>query len=84
MSKTKSARPAILILLVLALGATTLEHLASGSISTTSACFHLAGAIVVAWAGVSLVGSVIDNYRLAVMRREEQAAANTGSRPSGA
>lgn len=77
----KSIRPAIMILLVLALGSTTLEHLANGSVSVTTGCLHLAGAIVVSWAGVSLVGSVVDSYRLTVVRRQQEEQAGTHPHP---
>jgi hypothetical protein len=80
MMKVKSIRPAIMILLVLALGAVTLEHLADGSVPVTTGCLRLAGAIVVSWAGVSLVGSVVDSYRLSVLRRQQEEQAQP---PSG-
>lgn len=67
--KHKSIRPAFFIILVLALSAPTLANIAQGSDSALAAGEHLAAAILVSWLAVALVGSVVDNYRAAVLRR---------------
>lgn len=73
--KNASMRPAIFILLTLALSSPTLMNIIAGQESVTAAGAHLAGAILVAWASVSVVGHLIDNYRANALRR-------TSSRPT--
>jgi hypothetical protein len=68
--KQSSLRPAIFILLALALSAPTLANILSGADSAVGAGEHLGAAIVVSWAAVSLVGYLVDMYRVATARRE--------------
>jgi membrane protease YdiL (CAAX protease family) len=70
--RSPSIRPALLVLIALALAAPTLVNLTEGAISAASAGEHLAGAIIVAWVGVSIVGHMVDSYRAAVIRRQHR------------
>lgn len=61
--KNPTMRPAIFVLLALALAAPTLGNIMSGSDSAVTAGEHLAAAVVVSWVAVRLVGHLLDNYR---------------------
>jgi hypothetical protein len=65
-----SIRPALLVLMALALASPTLANLLKGSVSAVSAAEHLVGAIVVAWVAVSIVGYTVDSYRSSVLQHE--------------
>jgi hypothetical protein len=65
-------RPAIFILLTLALSAPTLANVLDGADSAIDAGLHLGAAILVSWAGVGLVGYLVDNYRSAALRRAQR------------
>ena len=67
--RSPSLRPALLVLLALALAAPTLVNIVDGAISTTSAGIHLVGAIAVAWVAVGIVSHLVNSYRAAVLRR---------------
>jgi hypothetical protein len=67
--KHKSMRPAIFVLLTLALSAPTLLNVLAGADSATNAGVHLGAAILVAWAAVGIVGHLVDSYRAAAHRR---------------
>ena len=64
-------RPALFVLLLLALSAPTLLNIAQGADSALVAGERLIGAILVSWLAVALVSFVIDNYRAAVLRRQQ-------------
>jgi hypothetical protein len=70
--KRTSMRPAIFILLTLALSAPTLANVLGGADSAIDAGLHLAAAILVAWAAVGFVGYLVDNYRSATLRRAQR------------
>ena len=70
-TKRKSLRPALFILLVLALSASTLANVLKGSDSAVAAGEHLGAAILISWLAVGVVGYLVDSYRVAVMRRDE-------------
>jgi hypothetical protein len=61
--KRKSMRPAIFILIALALSAPTLMAVVSGSAPALSTGEHVGAAIVVARMAVSTVGYLVDSYR---------------------
>jgi hypothetical protein len=65
-------RPAVFILLTLALSAPTLANVLTGSDSALNAGEHLTAAIVISWFGVGVVGYLIDSYRAAVAQREDR------------
>jgi hypothetical protein len=69
--KRASMRPAIFVLLTLALAAPTLDNILNGADSATNAGIHLGGAILVSWAAVGIVGYLVDSYRAAVLRRAQ-------------
>ncbi|MGD0808195.1 MAG: hypothetical protein ABSA91_00585 [Acidimicrobiales bacterium] len=69
--KTPSIRPAILVLMALALSAPTISNVASGNDSAVAAGEHVGGAIVVSWFAVGLVGYLVDSYRSAAVRRNQ-------------
>lgn len=77
--KNPTMRPAIFLLMTLALSAPTLMNIVSGADSATSAGAHLAAAILVAWAAVSVVGHLVDSYRASVARRSLPHAAPHGA-----
>jgi hypothetical protein len=70
--KTPSVRPAILVLIALALSAPTLAAIARGNEPAIAAGEHIGGAIVVSWFAVSVVGYLVDSYRAASGRRNQQ------------
>jgi hypothetical protein len=70
--KTPSIRPAILVLMALALSATTISSIANGNETAISAGEHIGGAILVSWFAVRVVGHLVDNYRTAAVRRNQQ------------
>jgi hypothetical protein len=70
--KNPSVRPAILVLMALALSAPTISNIASGNEPAMAAGEHIGAAIVVSWLAVSLVGYLIDSYRHAALRRNQQ------------
>ena len=61
--KHATMRPAVFVLLALALSAPTLGNILSGSDSAVTAGEHLAAAVVISWVAVRLVGHLLDNYR---------------------
>ena len=65
-------RPAIFVLLTLALSAPTLANILAGNESAVGAGLHLGAAILVSWAAVGVVGHLLDNYRSAARRRGQQ------------
>lgn len=69
--KSQSTRPAIFVLLAVVLSAPTLVNVISGNDSATSAGFYLAAAIILAWAAVSGVGQLVDNYRAHAAHRAQ-------------
>jgi hypothetical protein len=70
--KTPSIRPAILVLMALALSAPTISNIAGGSEPAMAAGEHIGGAIVVSWLAVGFVGHLVDSYRSAAVRRNQQ------------
>jgi hypothetical protein len=70
--KTPSIRPAILVLMVLALSAPTIADIAAGSEPAIAAGEHIGGAILVSWFAVGVVGYLVDSYRSAAVRRNRQ------------
>lgn len=62
-------RPAIFLLLTLALAAPTLVNIADGSDSAVSAGIHLVGAILVARLSVLTVGYLVDSYQASAANR---------------
>jgi hypothetical protein len=70
--KTPSIRPAILVLMTLALSAPTIANVAGGNEPAISAGEHVGGAIVVSWFAVGFVGYLVDSYRSAAVRRNQQ------------
>lgn len=80
--KVPSARPAVLVLLSVALSLPTLSNIVNRSISSIDAGEHLVGAIVVSWVGVTLVGRLIDSYRAASRHRESEQLPRTHSQVS--
>jgi hypothetical protein len=70
--KTPSVRPAILVLMALALSAPTISNIAGGNEPAIAAGEHIGGAIVVSWLAVSVVGYLVDSYRAAAVRRNQQ------------
>jgi hypothetical protein len=69
--KTPSIRPAILVLMALALSAPTIANVAGGNEPAVAAGEHIAGAIVVSWIAVGVVGYLVDSYRSAALRRHQ-------------
>jgi hypothetical protein len=65
--KSKSMRPAIFLLMALALSASTLLNIVSGSESAMGAGEHIGAAILIAWLAVGTVGHLVDRYRAHVM-----------------
>ncbi len=61
--KNPTMRPAVFVLLALALSAPTLGNILNGSDSTDTAGGHLAAAVLISWVAVRLVGHLLDNYR---------------------
>ena len=70
--KTPSIRPAILVLMALALSAPTIANVAGGNEPAMAAGEHIGGAIVVSWFAVGVVGHLVDSYRSAAVRRNQQ------------
>lgn len=70
--KRTSMRPAIFVLLTLALSAPTLANVLDGADSAVNAGTHLGAAILVSWAAVGIVGYLVDNYRSATLRRAQR------------
>jgi len=70
--KTPSIRPAILVLMVLALSAPTIANIAGGNEPATAAGEHIGAAIIVSWIAVGVVGYLVDSYRSAPLRRNQQ------------
>jgi hypothetical protein len=70
--KTPSIRPAILVLMVLALSAPTIANIAGGNEPAMAAGEHIGAAIIVSWIAVGVVGYLIDSYRSAALRRNQQ------------
>ena len=70
--KHKSMRPAIFVLLTLALSAPTLLNILAGADSATNAGVHLAAAILLSWGAVGTVGHLVDGYRASAHRRAQQ------------
>jgi len=68
-TKHPSMRPAVFILLTLALSTPTLANIVGGSESAMGAGERLGAAILVSWAAVSVVGHLVDKYRVSVARR---------------
>lgn len=69
--KAASMRPAIFVLLALALSAPTLANILGGRDSAMNAGVHLTAAILVSWVAVAVVGHLVDSYRSAAMRRAQ-------------
>lgn len=69
--KSPSIRPAILVLMALALSAPTISNIASGNEPAVAAGEHIGAAIVVSWLAVALVGYLVDSYRVAAARRQQ-------------
>ncbi|HTV10753.1 MAG TPA: hypothetical protein VME20_02740 [Acidimicrobiales bacterium] len=67
--KPSSLRPAVFLLLTLALAAPTLANILNSNESAVGAGLHLGGAILVSWAAVGIVGYLIDSYRVSSARR---------------
>jgi hypothetical protein len=67
--KQKTVRPALLVLIALLLSAPTLANVLAGSEAMTDAGEHLAGAVIVAWLAVAVVGHMIDSYRTSSFHR---------------
>lgn len=74
--KSASIRPAIFLLLALALSAPTLVNVVDGSDSATNAGVHLGAAILVACLSVLMVGHLVDSYQAGARRRHHQAQRN--------
>jgi hypothetical protein len=70
--KTPSIRPAILVLMALALSAPTIANVAGGNEAAMAAGEHVGAAIVVSWFAVGVVGHLVDSYRSAAVRRNQQ------------
>ena len=70
--KAPSIRPAILVLLALCLSAPTISNIAGGNESAMAAGEHIGGAILLSWGAVSVVGYLVDSYRHAALRRNQQ------------
>lgn len=70
--KSPSIRPAILVLLALALSAPTIANIFSGNEPAIAAGEHVGAAILVSWFAVRLVGYLVDTYREAAVRRNHQ------------
>jgi hypothetical protein len=70
--KTPSIRPAILVLMVLALSAPTIANIAGGNEPAMAAGEHIGAAIIVSWIAVGVVGYLVDSYRSAALRRNQQ------------
>jgi hypothetical protein len=70
--KTPSIRPAILVLMALALSAPTISNIAGGNEPAIATGEHIGGAIVVSWFAVGVVGYLVDSYRSAALRRNQQ------------
>jgi hypothetical protein len=70
--KTPSIRPAILVLIALALSAPTISNVAGGNEPAMAAGEHIGGAILVSWFAVGVVGYLVDSYRSAAVRRNQQ------------
>jgi hypothetical protein len=66
-----SLRPAIFVLLALAFSAPTLMAVANGTATAVGAGERLVASVLVSWAAVSIIGRLVDGYRLSVLRREE-------------
>jgi hypothetical protein len=70
--KAPSLRPAIFLLLTLALSATTLLNIADGSESALDAGIHLVAAILIARLSVLMVGHLVDSYQANAAGRRAQ------------
>jgi hypothetical protein len=82
-TRSPSTRPAVFVLLVLALSAPTLGNVIGGRDSGVAAGEHFAGAIVVSWVAVSLVSHLVDGYRAALARRHAPERRPRPSQPAG-
>jgi len=69
--KNPALRPAVFVLLALALSAPTLANILAGNESALGAGLHLGTAILVSWAAVGVVGHLVDSYRAAAFRRAQ-------------
>lgn len=67
-----SLRPAIFILVALALSAQTLMAVATGATTAVSAGEHLVAAVLISWASVSVIGRLVDGYRVSILHREQR------------
>ena len=67
--KHKSMRPAIFLLMTLALSASTLLNIVAGSESAMGAGEHIGAAILISWLAVGTVGYTVDRYRAHVFAR---------------
>jgi hypothetical protein len=67
--KHKSMRPAIFLLMTLALSASTLLNIANGSEPAIGAGEHIGAAILISWLAVGTVGHLVDRYRAHVWAR---------------
>ncbi len=65
--KRKSMRPAIFLLLTLALSASTLLNVVNGSEAALATGEHIGAAILISWLAVGTVGYTVDRYRAHVM-----------------
>jgi hypothetical protein len=70
--KSKSMRPAIFLLMALALSASTLLNVASGSEAALDAGEHMGAAIVISWLAVGTVGHLVDRYRAHALAHPRQ------------
>ena len=78
--KSPSLRPAIFLLLALALSAPTLFNVAEGSDSALNAGIHLVAAILVARLSVLMVGYLVDSYQANAARRAQHQAPRNETR----
>lgn len=67
--KPNSMRPAIFLLLAVALAAPTLVNITEGSDSALDAGIHLVAAVLVARFSVLMVGHLVDTYQTSAMHR---------------
>ncbi len=70
--KSKSMRPAIFLLMAVALSASTLFNVASGSESALDAGERIGAAILISWLAVGTVGHLVDRYRAHVLAHPRQ------------
>jgi hypothetical protein len=70
--KHKSMRPAIFLLLALALSASTLMNVVNGSEAAMGAGEHIGAAILFSWLAVGTVGYTVDRYRAHVFTHARQ------------